>query len=196
MLANPEPHLGRWVRATFGGWCLGVVIVALLATIEEQAHIEGQFPLGLGMGLGVGVAQWRAGRKWFAVSIAWTAAAIVGMSAPFVVSDLMGWMEASEQWLAPVAAIGGLFTGMWQRELLRRLSRRANWWVLVSTVSWLLAVATLDLMQVGRLGESALLSIAIIAFGGVVLGVATGVALLWMLPRSPNAALAPGATGS
>nr|MBP9947848.1 hypothetical protein [Vicinamibacteria bacterium] len=55
------PSLRPWVRITFLGWLLGIVLVVALALTGEMAGVHGsQIAVGLGMGLGVGVAQERA----------------------------------------------------------------------------------------------------------------------------------------
>ena len=54
-----------WIRLTFLGWLLGIVLVIAIAFITEMAGIRAaQIPVGLGMGLGVGMAQERALRPF------------------------------------------------------------------------------------------------------------------------------------
>jgi hypothetical protein len=185
---------GRWVLATFGGWVLGVIVIVLLEAIGEVVHAGNQFALGIGMGSSIGYAQWRGARKWFAPSSEWMWASVVGMGAPFVLSDLVGaWRgDAAMVFLVGFsAAPGGLLVGLWQRRLLRCHSARANWWVPASMAGWMLAAALpLALMVHGHPRSSLELwrNLGGFALGGVTLGVVTGGALVWLLGASQSAA--------
>lgn len=193
--SNAQRFFGPWVLATFCGWLLGVVVIVLLAGIGELVHVGDQFSLGIGMGWSIGYAQWRGGRKWFGPSSEWMWASVVGMGTPFVLSDLVGaWGHAPIPFLVGLnAALGGLLVGLWQRRMLRSHSARANWWVPACSAGWMLAGALPHALIRGGPGPhwSNLVGIAL---GGVVLGVVTGGALVWVLRSSqspPNHRLQP-----
>jgi hypothetical protein len=193
--SNAQRFFGRWVLATFGGWLLGFVVIELLAGIGEMVHLGGnQCAVGIGMGWSIGCVQWRIARKWFGSSSEWMWSSVVGMGTPFVLSDLVGaWGHAPELLMGPNAAVGGLLVGLWQRRMLRSHSARANWWVPACIAGWMLAAALPPALIGFRPGPhwSNLVGIAL---GGVVLGVVTGGALVWVLQSSqspPNHTLQP-----
>jgi len=188
-LSTPQSFFRRWLLATFGGWILGVVIIILLAEALESLHIGEQFPIGIGMGLSVGFTQWRVARKWFGASSQWMWATLVGMGIPFLLSDVFGmWAERSGIVLILVnVAVGSLIVGLWQRRVLQPHSVKAGLWIPTSVIGWMLAAAVPPLLSVGGHPETALAvwrNIGAIALGGVVLGVVTTGALVWLLRPS------------
>lgn len=194
---EPTPHLfGRWVFATSWGWLLGFVFIMIggIAADLLLSAERAQFFLGLGMGAGIGYAQVRVTARFLRIGNAWGWASVVGMGAPFVASDILRtiWPGLSYMytlWLS--AACGGLLVGLLQRPMLRPHSPRANWWVLASLAGWMLAAATPLLYGtvpgVGPGVGAALINVAAIPLGGVILGVVTGAILFWLLRHSPHA---------
>lgn len=188
--ADSERRLfSRWLRGTFYGWVLGFVLVLLLALGGEAVGMgESQFAVGVGMGAGVGFAQGRMARSWLATPWRWATASLVGMGSPFVVNDLLGLANVEIPFFVPVCvAAGGLLAGWLQRSLLRPVSGRVGWWLLASAAGWTLAAAPAAIAPSPRGGPwTALLSVARILAGGVVLGAVTGGALVW-IRRAPQA---------
>jgi len=185
--SNAQRFFGRWVLATFGGWLLGVVVIVLLAGIGELVHLGGnQCAVGIGMGWSIGCVQWRIARKWFGSSSEWMWASVVGMGTPFVLSDLFGaWGHGGHAGMLSLvglvnAALGGLLVGLWQRRTLRSHSARANWWVPACIAGWMLA-AVLPPALIGSRPGPHWSNLVGIALGGVVLGVVSGGALVWVL---------------
>ncbi len=179
----------RWVRGTFAGWLLGFVFIILAAIAGDLIGMgqgESQFIVGIGMGAGVGYAQGRVARQWFGATWRWTSASVIGMGVPFVASDLASavWSEFSFS-LPLVVVIGGLLVGLLQRRILCSHSDRANWWVPACVAGWTLAAGTAAVSGVLPSGPSdpwlVILNVGVILLGGVVLGVVTGGALVWML---------------
>jgi hypothetical protein len=179
----------RWVRGTFAGWLLGFVFIILAAIAGDLIGMgqgESQFIVGIGMGAGVGYAQGRMARQWFGATRRWAWATVIGMGVPFVASDFVGavWGEFSF-WLPLTVVTGGLLVGLLQRRILCSHSDRAHWWVPACVAGWTLAAGTAAVSGVLPSGPSAgwfaILNVGVILLGGVVLGVVTGGALVWML---------------
>lgn len=182
----------RWVRGTFVGWVLGFILIILAAITGDligTGETESQFIVGIGMGAGVGYIQGRMARQWFGASNRWAWATVIGMGVPFIASDFIGavWSEYSFS-LPLTVAIGGLLVGLLQRRILCSHSGRANWWVPACFAGWTLAAGTaalsggfLDIFP--RVWPVAILNLGVILFGGVVLGIVTGGALVWILRR-------------
>jgi len=178
---------GRWVFATSWGWLLGFVFMMIggIAADLLLSAERSQFFLGLGMGAGIGYAQVRVTARFLGITNSWAWASVIGMGAPFVASDIVrgvwtGLPYLYSLWLS--AACGGLFVGLLQRPMLRPHSPRANWWVPASIAGWTLAAATPLLygtLPGGAVG--ALINVAAIPLGGLILGVVTGGTLVWML---------------
>ncbi|MCP4584125.1 MAG: hypothetical protein GY839_21135 [candidate division Zixibacteria bacterium] len=142
------------------------------------------FIIGIGMGAGVGYAQGRIARQWLGTIWPWMWATVIGLGAPLLVEDLIAvaWSEFdSLHSLQLDIAICGLFVGLLQRYILRSHSNRANWWVPVSIAGWTLAAWTASVTFTGE--WDAILNLGMILMGGVVLGVVTGGALIWVLRR-------------
>jgi len=189
---SSQPFLRRWVLATLGGWLLGVIVIVLLGEIGELLLVGDQSSVGIGMGWTVGYLQWRVARNWFSATSQWMWASVVGMGAPFLLSDTIGalWTGApflvGRHYLALhlSVALGSLLVGLWQRRILQSHSMRANWWVVACTVGWILAAVVTTLVMVPGHPESSLelwRNFGAIPLGGLVLGVVTGEALLWLL---------------
>jgi hypothetical protein len=177
---------------TFTGWLLGVAVVLVLAALGDLVHFGGESVVGIGMGLSVGCAQWLSGRKLFGATTEWMWASAVGLGAPFVIWDLLRLGGDTSLYIVP--AVGGLLVGLWQRRTLRSRSARAKWWIPASAAGWwLAAVSPLALVVGGRPNSllELIRNLAAIALGGVVLGIVTGAALAWVLPRNTAAQSTP-----
>ena len=190
------PFFRRWLLATFAGWILRVVLMILLDESAERIGVGNQFPVGVGMGLSIGYVQWRVGRKWFHATSEWMFASLVGMGMPFVLSDVFNvWRsDAMELLLFLNVALGSLIVGWWQRRIFQRRSIKAYWWIVGSVAGWTLAAATALILTTGGHPESSLelwRNIGTIALGGIVLGVVTGGALVWVLRSRQRTTTAP-----
>ena len=80
-----------------------------------------------------------------------------------------------------LASLGGLVTGTLQWRVLRGRVSRAGWWVLASTVGWMLSAAVTRAIPWGVSDEDALWGLVV---AGVVWSVFTGGALVWLLRKS------------
>ena len=189
---NPEPHSGlifRWIRSTFLGWTAGFASILVFVAVAGLVGLgAAQFPVGLGMGAGVGLLQSRLSMFPLVARRAWVTSSALGMAAPFVVFDVAGLIRAPVEYSLPISvAIGGVVVGVWQSILLRRTSRRASLWTFSSAVGWSLAGATalnnLFLPRIPGL-TGAMIYVAVVLLGGVVLGVIGGAALRAILSGS------------
>ena len=181
----------RWVRATWAGWVLGVPCIIALALIGEAVGIGGaQVIVGAGMGTGLGLLQGRALGGVLPRSAPWFWSCVGGLAAPFLATDIAtaaGW--SSRYSLQAAVAAGGLIVGSAQALILRRRFHHVLWWIADRTVGWALAGGTSAIAEsVSRSQQlrgvwGALAYLAIVAGGGLILGVVTGLALVGMRRR-------------
>lgn len=187
---HDAPSLRPWVRITFLGWLLGIVLVIALALAGEMVGVRGsQIAVGLGMGLGVGIAQERALRPLLGPSQRWRWVSTLGLALPFLVVDLARLLGLTLPYsLYGAVALAGISAGLGQAALLRTQPVSAVRWVLSSAIGWSAAAAivaaadTLTRESTLRGLPGALLYLGIVGAGGVVLGLATS------LPLRPLAA--------
>lgn len=180
-----SPHLlGQWIRVTWVGWALGVPCLIALALAGEAVGIGGsQVLVGAGMGAGVGFMQGRALKDVLHAFAPWFWSCVIGLSAPFLVTDIAKAIGRDLPYsLYVCVALGGLIVGVWQWRLLRGRFNHAGWWVLASTLGWSLAAVAAALANAQPLRgiAGALLFLAIAVAGGLILGSVTGVALVWL----------------
>ena len=105
-----------WLRATATGWVLGLPLIVLAALVGEAIGLGGvQFFVGAGMGAGVGLMQGWAIRDVVGRFAPWFWSCVVGLSAPFAVTDLGHVMRLDLPFSIYVAVLfGGLFAGLGQ----------------------------------------------------------------------------------
>jgi hypothetical protein len=172
------------------GWFLGYFLGFILADVFGDiisgvlGNILGMIMWGAGLGFMVGVLQWlflpvrvsRAGRWVLANTVGLAVASGIGsffeeLTSLGSIDEFLG--------LTVVVALGGAVTGILQWLVLRGQFSRAGWWVLASTVGWGLSMAVVGAFSAVGVG-----SFEGSPVGGVVLGVVTGTALVWLL-RQP-----------
>ncbi len=178
-----------WVRASWLGWLLGIPIVVALALLGEAVHIGGsQVLVGMGMGAGIGLMQGRIIRRVIHKSALWICSCIVGLGTPFLITDISTAVGWKLPYSLPVAIIvGGLLIGIWQAVILRSHVRKAGLWIIASVIGWMLAAGTAALADslprthVLRGIWGALAYLGLVAAGGLVLGIITGLSLEWLL---------------
>lgn len=184
-----------WVRLTWLGWLLGVLIIIVLALIGEAVGIGGaQVLVGAGMGTGIGLMQVRVRGSVLDKPAQWIWSCIIGLGAPFLVTDVSkvaGWNLPYSLWVS--IGLGGLIVGNWQALILRSRHRKTGLWIVASVLAWTLAGGTsaiADSLQRshairGIWGACAYLGI--VAAGGLVLGIVTGICLAWMFQHESAA---------
>lgn len=178
----------RWVRGTLGGWLFELVLIVLVAFGGDLIGLgegESQFIVGIAMGAGVGYAQGRVVRQWWGSTWSWMWASVIGIGVPFVASDLVSAVWHGYSFSLPlVVVIGGVFVGLLQRRVLIFHTHRANWWVPACVAGWALATGTAAVSGLLPSGPSAgwlaILNVGVILPAGIVLGMVTGGALVWM----------------
>jgi hypothetical protein len=141
-----------------------------------------QFLLGLGMGTGVGALLRRIVAERVHAPTTWWRASILGVTAPFLAWDVLHLLRVPlPHALAATVVLGGLTVGVLQARVLRAYSTRSAEWIVASLVGWSLAASTVALNDKvipkipGIVG--ALIYVAVILIGGLLLGVTTGLAL-------------------
>jgi hypothetical protein len=184
VVAEPQGvSSARWISMTFLGWCGGFVLaIALLVAVESLGVREVQFPIALGMGFGVGLLQARVLPPLFGGGRRWVATTALALSAPFMAADLAGALGRPIPFsLAAYVALGGILVGLLQWRFVRSRGARAVWWLAITPVGWLLAGSTVWINEYllprtpGIVG--ALVYVAVVLAGGLVLGAAGAVAL-------------------
>jgi hypothetical protein len=180
--------LFSWIRATWFGWLLGIPIIIVLALIGETVHVGGaQVLVGAGMGTGVGLMQARVVRRILHKTLPWIWSCIVGLGAPFLVTDISKVVGWSLPYSLPAAiALGGLIIGSWQALILRSRLRQIGWWIVASALGWTLAAGTSALADSPRSRAirgiwGAFAYLGIVASGGLILGIVTGLCLAWLV---------------
>ena len=169
----------RWIVLTFAGWSLGFVLILVCIGLSGMVGLgETQFPIGLGMGAGVGFMQRRLIAARLHAGRGWLYASIVGLTAPFVVHDIEWAMRGATSYgLTGSVILGGLAAGLLQWRLLRPFGPHTAWWVPASVLGWGLAASMVVvndklLPKIPGLA-GALIFIAVVLVGGVLLGAAT-----------------------
>lgn len=178
-----------WTRVTWLGWLIGVPMIIVLSLIGEMLGIGGvQFIVGAGMGIGIGFMQARVMRKILEHPALWVWSSIVGLAAPFLVTDLAKAVGFNLPYSLPVAVtVAGLIVGIWQATILSSRVRQAGWWIAACALGWALAAGLASIADwlpraygiVGILGAA--IYLGIVAAGGLVLGLVTGICLWWLM---------------
>ena len=176
----------RWVVASSVGWFCGVIVFLVLAELQDLFHVGNGVYIGVGMGWSIGFAQWRIARKWFGATSQWMWASTIGVTIPFLLADLVGTQWDRDRWylIPALAAAAGLLAGLLQRSSLRSHSGKPNWWVAASAAAWMCPALLIQLIIVPyrpRTPVEAVRNTGSILLGGVVLGVVSGSALVWLL---------------
>ena len=152
-----------WIVASTVGWVLGGALGGALT--DSGGGSSGALVVA-GGAIAAGVGQWLVLRGEIDHAVRWilaTIAAVPVVAGPVMVIDLLDWGSA--------VAIGGLALGTTQWLVLRRHARRAGWWVVASTVGWI----------VGGLMSGATSPPAGWAVIGATYGIVTGTVLVVLL---------------
>jgi hypothetical protein len=158
----------------------------MLAELQDLFHVGNGVYIGVGMGWSIGFAQWRIARKWFGATSQWMWASTIGVTIPFLLADLVGTQWDRDRWylIPALATAAGLLSGLLQSSSLRSHSRKTNWWVAASGAAWMCPALLIQLIIVPyrpRTPLEVVRNTGSILLGGVVLGVVSGFALVWLL---------------
>jgi hypothetical protein len=142
------------------------------------------------MGTGIGLMQGRVIGGLIDKSSLWFWSCAAGLALPFLVTDISnaaGWSLAYS--LPKAVTVGGIIVGGWQAFIFRSRLRMGWWWILASVLGWSLAAGTAAADALPRSSVrgiwGAVLYLGIVAAGGLVLGLITGVCLAWMFRNAP-----------
>jgi len=183
-----------WVRATFFGWLLAIPAIAALALLGEAVGIGGsQSLVGMGVGATVGFMQARVLREMLGKLAPWIWSSIVGLTVPFIPSDVAVFLHMPFPYSLPVCiAIGGVVAGVWQSRLLAAHFASTRFWILASGIGWAVAgfvssradtlLRAMDIRGI----PGALLYLTMVAAGGLAVGGATAIALSRMPTRATS----------
>lgn len=181
-----------WIRTTWFGWLLGIPIIIVFALIGEAVHIGGaQVLVGAGMGTGIGLMQGRVIRSIIHKSAMWICSCIVGLGAPFLLTDISKVVGWNLPYSLPVSIVlGGIIIGSWQALILRSRLRKSEWWIVASALGWTLAAGTSAIADSPRARAirgiwGAVAYLGIVAAGGLILGAVTGLCLAWLFRSEP-----------
>ncbi len=211
---NLDRHNGlilweKWVLATALGELVSLTIFALTSTIHDMlSNVNTQFILllvGVLQGLILGFSQWLVLRhyihnasRWILVTtigafFAWLIGLIASMAIAFALvleglraTALLGGLALLG---AGIGAILGLAQWLVLREYVRARIRQVGWWMAANALAWSLGllVAFIGVGMLKSNGFSIKMSLISAATGsvmGTVIGVITGIALVWLLkPR-------------
>ena len=185
------PSYAGWVRATWLGWVFGVPLIAAFALAGEALGIGGsQALVGAGMGAGIGLMQARLVRRVLDRFAPWFLSCVVGLTVRFLAADLLRAAGRENLYSLQVCVVlGGVIVGAWQAVILSRRFVRTWLWLIGSALGFTLAAGRATLAD--WLGRShglrgvrgALAYLGMIAAGGIVLGLVTGVPLGRLVPR-------------
>lgn len=171
-----------WIKATFIGWFLGIILIFVLSSLFDAIGIEGfQFFLGIGMGAGVGFMQGRLLRTSGFVNTSWLWTSVVGMGLPFIISDLLiiyGDLSLGSYYIPVCIASGSVMVSFLQYVYLTKFSPRAWRWILGCSLGWILAGVTVFAIDYTKhITDQVMvlffLNLYLILGGGIILGLIT-----------------------
>jgi hypothetical protein len=184
----------RWVLATTCGVALGFQLIANLG----YALIVLFVPICAIMGFAVGILQWLAAQRTFAFTLRWVLATGLALTAGGVLSVALlltgSFLAMYPSLHEPVSSFAltqtlfaplGLVVGAGQWLILRRKSSKAGWWVLASTLAFVLFAAIVEAGVDTEVDIAPGGHLAIGIIGGLAVGAVTGGALVWLM-RSVN----------
>jgi hypothetical protein len=159
---------------------------------QRRSASGAQAPVGVGMGAGIGLLQGRAIRGVLGRSAPWFWSNVVGLGAPFLAADIAEGVGRGFAYSLYVSiGFGGLIVGAWQAIMLRNRIHNPGWWVVGSVLGWMIASGvaaaadSLSRSQTIRGLWGAVAYLGMVAGGGLVLGLVTGLLLAWLLPHEP-----------
>lgn len=188
--AQTDRRLARaWIKASTLGWILGFVLVIAISLLFDALGASAQFMVGVGMGAGVGFMQARVLHQWLGSSAPWTATSAFGLGLPFILGDLLDVAGVEHLYSLPIYVLmGGLIAGVLQAKLLRSHASGVSRWIPACVVAWGVPAGIVLLNDAQLLPPvvSGLLFLALILFGGVVVGAVTGPVLARVLGAQPT----------
>ena len=183
----------RWVLYTLVGYVVGFAAGFLLAHF-----LLGNVMVGMAVGASVGYMQWLLLRHYVPSSSFWIVDNLAGMTVALTMYSVVNMVYGYPFDLGvPGGALGwgiafvlaGAFAGFFQYRILHRALSQSLVWVPASAIAWGLSVVGLSIppdmtnpMPLWLFFPRNLLLAPTVA--GLILGVVTGGAILWILKRS------------
>ncbi len=133
----------HWTLLNLAGFVLGIILILLLAGIEEGLKTDYQTPLGFSMGLCIPFMQWLLLRKHVEKSFNWVWISVIAMTSVFLLVDILTpiFKLNIEYLMYPSYIACCLLTGYLQvRYILSKVSIKAVLWNAYNLVGWLACV--------------------------------------------------------
>jgi len=181
-----------WASMTTVGYFMGAYVAVFFAHF-----LLGFLMLPVCVGAGVGLMQRPILRRLVPQSselmwAGWVLASMVGLTASVALTGLassailnierpleFSWPAGAIQWIAALF-IGGALIGILQHLMLRRYTEHSIWWIPASAVGWGLSAIGLAVVASGVSLYPVLEILLAPAVAGVVLGLVTGRAAVWI----------------
>ena len=187
-----------WVLASTVGWAVGGYIgVSLGGVLSMGLAVTGYVGVAAGV-IAAGALQWWVLRRQVVGAARWIVASVGGAALVGILAVVLGWAVGAvgrliggadwgahwgTDWSADpggdvgfvvAVAAGGTVLGVLHWLVLRGQVTRSGWWVLASTVGWVMGGLVSGITDTAA-GWTVL---------GTVYGAMTGAALVWLLRRS------------
>ncbi|MFH1195423.1 MAG: hypothetical protein V1720_06900 [bacterium] len=169
---DKKDFLGKWVLANAISWPVGIIVSIGLSYGIVNLFYPKDTNLIVGFCLGtiVTITQWYIIKGHFNIGTWWIFSASIGIGLPFVIIFIFFELSEREISITEIEIIDqailfffcGLLTGILQYNVLKTFSNKSIWWIIISGLAWGISWFGLFL-------------------GGAILGLITGVALLYLL---------------
>jgi hypothetical protein len=176
-----------WALATTLAWVAGgMLLIGLGYGIAEAIHplLGEQVALAIGFciagglaGAATGAVQWLVLRQFGVDTRGWIAASGIGMAISMPIAILIAVTTRPQPGILLGGPLVGGIVGLAQWLILRRHVAQAGWWVLASALGFTAFFAAAQLLG----GEGR--EIIAVTAAGLLLGVITASALVWLMRR-------------
>jgi hypothetical protein len=177
----------KWFLACLAGFVVGIPLfigLGLLLGDQPGSVVMENAVTGVIHGAEFGIAQWLILRRQVPKVGWWVVASIVGFTISFPLTRMLfGELSSGLVVAGSAGAVVGAITGGLQWLVLRGRVASSGWWVLASSVAWMISAV------LGELGALAAGVDFVADLLRVVLGAAlTGVGMLWLLRKAASGA--------
>jgi len=203
-IIHPKPNtmtILRWTLFTTAGWILGLLLALTIGEPLSEINLSG-LDIGGGIGAGIVIMQWLALRKYTKIRANWIWLGILGVSGPFLLSDLLFILANliltvkvtgdAFIYVAPLAATGGGLLAGWlqHRFILSKIFNQSKSWILYNGLGWMTcslvitgyAYITMFLMHLGRTPLVGIMNAIILVLGGpIIIGVISAKGIISVL---------------
>lgn len=177
----------KWISITSFGWLLaqtiGIFITSAVFPKAEHAVLPSS-PLYFGVfGLLLGLAQWICIRERIPNSFRWVITTAIGFFITALTLKLLNRFEVINSFLRvfPLFAyfFAGMVVGFAQYQTIKKILRKAYWWIIVVAISWVISQVFIRMDDV-----------AIDFLGVLVFAMVTGLAFVWLV-KNPYSEIQP-----